>query len=185
MRPSTSGAGAPGSPKKNPQRSGGIRSSGGGKSVLSSPAAQGRKAVPTTAEISNYGGSKSKEKQFMLTDEWIENMFRKLDLNGDGVLQWEELQQALSGFHLWHVLEHDENRDAEFNLFEFKQYVQKQMKQVGDYGMFGEMMQHFKHGRPITRQAFRKFLLDTMDGIMHKMESTQDLVDSLRIIQSH
>ena len=25
----------------------------------------------------------------------------------------------LSEFHLWHVLEHDENRDAEFNLFEF------------------------------------------------------------------
>ena len=31
----------------------------------------------------------------MLTDEWIEDMFNKLDLNGDGVLQWEELQQAL------------------------------------------------------------------------------------------
>ena len=70
------------------------------QSVLASPKKGPRKKPPTSAEIANYSGKKTQQKTFMLTDEWIEDMFNKLDLNGDGVLQWEELQQALENIFM-------------------------------------------------------------------------------------
>ena len=56
---------------------------------------------------------------------WAENFFRRLDRNGDGILNSDEMPEALKS----EVEKWDANRDGFIDLSEFKTYFQARMQQ--------------------------------------------------------